>query len=112
MAVMKISTPLAAAGDQGFPLRGQQYEILTFDAFVEFAINTDIAVTRASVYSGTDLLQQSGDVDVLAAATPQVYPDGFILNDYAASGDRLSVELTKVSGAASVVRTQVRVNRV
>lgn len=112
MANMSVATPLAAAGDQGFPLRGQQYEILTFDALVEFAITTDIVVTRASVYSGTDLLQQSGDVPLLAAATPHLYPDNFTLNDYAAAMDRLSVELTKISGAANVARTTVRVTRV
>lgn len=109
--VMKRSTALAAAGDQGFPLQGQQYEILQWPALVEFAITTDIAVTRASVYSGGDLLQQAGDLDVLAAANPQLYPDHFTLNDVAAAGDRLSVELTKISGAANVVRTQVRVTR-
>jgi hypothetical protein len=111
MPVMKIATNLAAAGDQAFPLQGQQYEILTFPALVEFAITTDVAVTRASVYSGSDLLQQSGDLDVLAAANPQLYPDHFTLNDIAGTHDRLSVQLNKVSGAANVVRTQVRVTR-
>lgn len=111
MPVMKVTTPLAAVGDQGFPLRGQQYEILTFPALAEFAITTDISNTRASVYSGGDLLQQSGDLDVLAPANPQLYPDHFTLNDVADTGDRLSVELTKISGGANSVRTQVRLTR-
>lgn len=107
--LIKVSTALAAVGDPGFPLRGNQYEILPFDAVVEFAVTTDIAVTNATVYSGTDLLQQAAPCDVLAAATPQVYPDNFILKDAAARGERLSVELLKVSGAANVVRTQVNI---
>lgn len=110
--LIKVSTALAAVGDSGFPLRGNQYEILPFDAVVEFAITTDIAETRATVYSGTDLLQQSSPLDVLAAANPQLYPDHFILKDVAAAGERLSVDLVKISGAASVVRTQVNITRV
>lgn len=109
MPVIKVSTALAAAGDTGFPLNRNQYEILPWDALVEFAITTDIAVTRASVYSGSDLLQQSSDLDVLAAANPHIYPDHYTLNDVAAANERLGVELTKISGAASVVRTTVRI---
>lgn len=107
--LIKISTALAAVGDTGFPLRGNQYEILPFDAVSEFAVTTDVAVVNATVYSGTDLLQQSAPLDVLAAASPQVYPDHFILKDAAARGERLSVDLIKISGAASAVRTQVNI---
>lgn len=109
MPFIKVQTALAAAGDQGFPLRGNQYEILPFDAVVEFAVTTDIAVTRASVFSGSDLLMQSSDLDVLAAANPHLYPDHYALNDVAGAQERLGVELTKISGAASVVRTSVKV---
>lgn len=107
--LIKISSALAAVGDTAFPLRGNQYEILPFDAVCEFAVTTDIAVTNGTVYSGTDLLQQSSPLDVLAAANPQLYPDHFILKDAAARGDRLSVDLIKISGAANVVRTQVNI---
>lgn len=107
--LIKIATALAAAGDAGFPLRGNQYEILPFDAVAEFAVTTDVAVVNCSVYSGTDLLQQASPLDVLAAASPQLYPDHFILKDAAARGERLSVDLVKISGAASVVRTQVNI---
>lgn len=112
MPVIKVSTALAAAGDQAFPLNRNQYEILPYDALVEFAITTDIAITRASVYSGGDLLQQSSDLDVLAAANPHLYPDHYTLNDVAGRSERLGVELTKISGAASVTRTSVRITRV
>lgn len=107
--LIKVPTALAAAGDGGFPLRGSQYEILPFDAVVEFAVTTDVAVVNGTVYSGTDLLQQAAALDILAAANPQLYPDHFILKDAAGRGERLSVELLKISGAASVVRTQVNI---
>lgn len=107
--LIKITSALAAVGDQAFPLRGNQYEILPFDAVCEFAVTTDVAVVNGTVYSGTDLLQQASPMDVLAAANPQLYPDHFILKDAAGRGERLSVELLKVSGAASSVRTQVNI---
>lgn len=109
MPMISVTSALAAAGDQAFPLRGNQFEILPFDALVEFAITTDVVVTRASVYSGSDLLMQSSDVDLLAAATPHTYPDHFKLNDVAAQNERLGVELTKISGAANSVRTTVKI---
>ena len=112
MPLIQVQNALAAAGDQAFPLRGNQYEILPYDSFVEFAITTDIAVTRISAYSGGDLLLQSGEAPVLAAASAHVYPDHFLLNDVAAWNERLGVEATKISGAASVVRTSVRITRV
>lgn len=107
-----INSALAAAGDQAFPLRGQQYETLPYDAFVEFAITTDVAVVRISVYSGGDLLQQDADAPVLAAATPHTVPDHFVLNDVAGWNERLGVTGTKISGAASVMKTSVRISRV
>lgn len=109
---IKRSTALAAAGDTGTPLAGSQFEILKFDALVEFAVTVDVAVCRATVYSGTDLLQESSDIDVLAAATPHAYPDHYLLNDVAAATEKLGVQLVKISGAASVVRTSVRVTPV
>lgn len=110
--LIQVQSALAAAGDQAFPLRGNQFEILPYDAFIELAVTTDIAVTRISAYSGGDLLLQSGEAPVVAAATPHTYPDHFILNDVAAWNERIGVEATKISGAASVVRTSVRITRV
>lgn len=107
--LVKVTNTVTAAGEQAFPLRGSQYEILPHDSVVEFAITTDVAVVNVTVYSGTDLLQQSAPADILAAASPQLYPDHFILKDAAAKGERIGVELMKISGAASAVRTQVNI---
>lgn len=112
MPLIKVTSALAAAGDTAFPLRGNQYEILPWDAAVKFAITTDVAVVRASVYSGGDLLQQQSDLDVLAAASPHLNPDHYLLEDVAAWNERLGVDLTKISGAASSVRTSVIINRI
>jgi len=95
-----------AAGVPTFPLQGNQYEYLPFDARVEFAIIeiTPVALiadVKATVFSGTDVLQQagliSGEIDGRVT-----YPDDFLLDDVAAAGERLSVELNSAAGAATV----------
>ena len=94
------------AGVPTFPLQGNQYEYLPFNARVEFAITeiTPVALVgdvEATVFSGTDILQQqaliSGDI-----AGKVTYPDDFLLDDVAAAGERLSVELRSAAGSASV----------
>lgn len=102
-----------AASGQAFPLQGDQFEILPWDALCEFAILADTGATvRATVYSGSDLLQQSSLVDILAVASPILYPDHYNLNDIAGRGERLSVELLEGAAGTPIVRTQVRVTQV
>jgi len=100
------SVDVIAAGVPTFPLQGNQYEYLPFNARVEFAITeiTPVALVgdvEATVFSGTDILQQqaliSGDI-----AGKVTYPDDFLLDDVAAAGERLSVELRSAAGSATV----------
>jgi hypothetical protein len=99
------STVTVAAGVPNFPLSGSQYEFLPFNARVEFAVVETTAVlvgdVLASVFSGTDVLQQRAGITGKAAGNP-VYPDDFLLDDVAAAGERLSVELNSAAGAAVV----------
>jgi len=100
------SVDVIQAGVPTFPLQGNQYEYLPFNARVEFAITeiTPVALigdVEATVFSGTDILQQqaliSGDI-----AGKVTYPDDFLLDDVAAAGERLSVELRSAAGSATV----------
>lgn len=109
MPLIKVTTTMAANG-QAFPLQGSQYEYLPFDAAVLFAILADTgAVVTASVFSGSDVLQQASPVDILAVANPIIYPDHYSLQDYAARGERLSVQLQETAGATPIVRTAVMI---
>ena len=102
-----------AANGISNPLVGDQFEYLPFNALVEFAVLADTGATvRASVYSGSDLLQQSSQVDILAVASPILYPDHYTLNDVSQRGSRLNVELMEMAGGTPIVRTQVRVTQV
>jgi len=98
------------ANGEAFPLQGNQFEILPYDAYVEFAILADTgASVRMTAYSGSDLLQQSSLVPILAVASPILYPDHYNLNDVAARTERLSIQLLEVAAGTPIVRTQVRI---
>lgn len=101
------------ASSQAFPLQGDQFEILPYDALCEFAILVDTGGSvRVTVYSGSDLLQQSALGDILAVASPILYPDHYNLNDVAAKGERLSIELLETAAGTPIVRSNVRITPV
>ena len=107
--LIKVLVAMTANGTS-YPLSGSQYEFLPFDAMVEFAILADTGATvNASVFSGSDVLQQRSAVDILAVASPIVYPDHYSLSDVAAAGERLSVELVEGAGGTPDVRTACRI---
>ena len=111
MPTIRVVTSVLAANSVAFPLAGSQYEYLPFNARVEFAIVTDAAAGdefQTTVYSGTDVLQQQGPMSVKATAQP-VYPDDFLLDDVAAAGERLSVELNQGTGGDLEVETTVKI---
>lgn len=95
-----------------YPLTGDQFEYLPFDARVQFAIieksGVATAVLQATVYSGSDVLQQAGPVTVKAVGGTAIFPDDFLLDDEASAGERLNVVLTNSgTGAAASVECVV-----
>jgi len=98
-----------------FPLQGNQYEYLPFNARVEFAIvgaadagnEADVDLVTATVFSGSDILQQQSGItnksEVTAQSKNAVYPDDFLLDDVAAAGERLSVQLDIPTPTGSIV---------
>jgi len=100
------SVDVLQAGVPVFPLQGNQFEYLPFNARVEFAISEITAVAlvgdvEATVFSGTDILQQQALISG-SIAGKVTYPDDFLLDDVAAAGERLSVELRSAAGSATV----------
>lgn len=109
MPLIAKRTTMTASGE-AFPLQGDQFEILPYDAYVEFAVYADTGATvRNSIYSGSDLLQQQSLVPILAVASPILYPDHYNLNDVAAKDERLSVQLLEGAAGTPIVRTQVKI---
>lgn len=94
------------------PLTGDQFEYLPFDAYVEIGISADATGVLATVYSGSDLLQDEGPVQLGTINVQPKYPDDFNLTDYAAAGDRLSIKLRDTSGAVRTVMTTVKITPV
>lgn len=99
MPTIRVTNTNIAANATVFPLTGNQYEYLPFNARVEFAVIASAAGIDVTVYSGSDVLQQSGPATV--KATPPVYPDDFLLDDVAMAGERLNVVLRETAGAAT-----------
>ncbi len=109
MPTIKTRTTMVANGT-AFPLQGNQYEYLPFDAYIEMALKADAAgVVNATVFSGSDLLLQSAQIDTLAVATPIQYPEDFEITDAAAGGERLGIQLQEAGGLTPIVRTVTRI---
>jgi len=125
--IRRRTTVAAGDGPQTvFPLQGNQYEYLPFNARVEFAIvghaggaalvPADIDRVTATVFSGSDILQQQSGITNKSATTAQsqdaVYPDDFLLDDVAAAGERLSVQLDipdPTAGEETIIDTVVKI---
>ena len=79
----------------------------TLTASLEFAITSDVASVTASVFSGSDVLLENGDVPV--KATAPVYPDDYFLSDVANAGERLNISLRNNNAGTATVRSAVRI---
>jgi len=108
MPTIRKRIAVAFGGSPVYPFTGDQYEYLPFPARVQFAmvgLPTAGIATQATVYSGSDVLQQNGPITQKAITTP-VFPDDFLLDDVAGQGERLNVVLVNtgtVNDAVDVV---------
>lgn len=110
MPSILVQTTGAAAGSTVNPLQGSQFEFLSYDAFVEFAVYADTGDTwTVSIFSGSDVLMQNATAPILATAVPILYPDHFYLNDVAGAGERLGVQAVNGTGAVADFRTALRI---
>lgn len=110
MPSILVASTDVADGSTTNPLIGSQYEVLPFDAFVEFAIYADTGdVFTLSVFSGTDVLMQNAPMPILATATPIIYPDHFYLNDVVMVSERIGVSAINGTGGMATFRTSVRI---
>lgn len=108
MPNMVIRQSIAAGAAVNLML-GQQYEIVPQDAFVEFSPFAEATGVVATVFSGSDLLQQEGPVALVAANALPVYPDAFYLNDPVVGGDRLQVLVRNTTAGAIISGVVVRI---
>lgn len=109
MPTIRARIDVPSGGAPVYPLQGDQYEYLPFPARVQFAIvglTTGTVDTRATVYSGSDVLQQNGPI-TQKAAVGVVNPDDFMLDDVAGQGERLNVVLTNSGTTTDTVEVVV-----
>lgn len=109
MPLIKKQIAAASAAGTYYPLQGSQYEYLPFNAAVYFSIiqNGSTDANTATVFSGSDVLQENAPTDVKASLI-SVWPDDFQLADAAAAGERLGVTVTKV-GTTDDIQVSVRI---
>lgn len=112
MPTIRVATTNMAANSTNFPLSGNQFEYLPYNAQVLFAVVATAATVDVSVFSGADVLQQGGPpiIKALGAGTGTVFPDDFLLDDVAAQGERISVVLRETGNVATTdAETTVRI---
>lgn len=109
MPVIQSSTTIAAGAVNDNVLAGSQFEFLPYNARIEFGLNGDAAGgdLRVDVYSGQDVLMESGVMSVQARVP--VYPDDFQLTDVAAAGERIKIRARNVGAGAAVLFHAVRI---
>ena len=111
MPLIRKKLDVSTAGETQFPLQGSQYEYLPFNALLEFALIQDDggdSAIEATVYSGSDVLQEASGVDSKAAGTLNaIYPDDFVLSDVAAAGERIGVTITQRGAAPTAAEALV-----
>lgn len=111
MPTIRTSTSVPANG-KAYPLQGNQFEYLPYNARLAFAIvspNTTPGAITATVYSGSDVLQQDGPVTEKAAPIAISAQDDFLVQDVAAGGERISVVLNNSSAGALTVLVAVQI---
>jgi len=110
MPLIKTLAVDVADGATITPWAGSQYEFLPFNALIEVALLADAGdIFLASVFSGSDVLLQSSQIDELAVAVPITYPDDYSLSDVAAAGERLGCQITNNEGGVATVRTAAKI---
>jgi len=103
----QLRTVMTASGTST-PLLGTQYETAPFNAFVEIAMQTDATGVLATVYSGMDVLQEEGPVQLGTINVQPKYPDDYYLNDVIGQGEKLKINLRDTSGAIRTVMLTVK----
>lgn len=119
MPSMDVTREVAGAGASQSLLVNQQYEYLPYDSFVELAVkwigkssaNAPTGVV-ATIYSGSDLLVQEGELNDDSGSAVIEYPESFLYSDAAFQGERLSINVRTVGGTEAGnarVRAVVRI---
>jgi len=112
MPLIRQRTSVPANG-VAYPLQGNQFEYLPYNARVSFAVvgpDTTPGAITATIFSGSDVVQQNGPITEKATTNQQIsLQDDFLANDVGKAGDRISIELRNSTGAAIVVLTAVQI---
>jgi len=109
MPLIQVTTSIPANGRVDNVITGSQFEFLPFDAALAFGLVAAATGLLLDVYSGQDTLAEAMAPSI--ANRIPVYPDDFNLTDVAAGGERIKVRAVNTTGAAIVLNTSIRIDR-
>lgn len=112
MPLIRTSTSVPANG-VAYPLQGNQFEYLPYNARVAFAIvgpDTTPGAISATIYSGSDVVQQDGPITEKPVTDQKIsMQDDFLVSDVAGGGERLNVVLRNATAGAITVLVAVQI---
>lgn len=111
MPVITYNTSLAAGASVNI-MQNSIYEILPFNALLEFGILGSATGLTCQVSTGSNIILESGSpvgVTRFAALTLPVYPDDFHLNDVAGRAERVKVLFNNPTGGALTPLASIRI---
>lgn len=111
MPVIQGTTSVAAGASNSNVLSGSVYEYLPYNALIEIGLVDDTQQEqRVSVLSGSDVLMEESPVS--NGARMPLYPEDYVISDYAAAGDRIVIRTRNTGAAARVLRWAVKISPV
>ena len=111
MPIIQGSTSTAAGASTANALAGSVYEYLPYNALVEIATVDDTNGNQlVTILSGSDVLLEEAPVSTQNRFP--VYPDDYLVSDYAAAGDRLVIRVRNTGAAARTLRWAVKISPV
>lgn len=109
MPTFRDSRTLAISENVPNLMAGSQFEFLGRPSRVQVYSVADLAdLVDMEVFFGQELELSTARLNQVVAGTGPIVPDDLLLDDVGAPGDRLTVRVTEVSGAATgIIRTMV-----
>lgn len=106
MALIQISTSIAANSTDDNVLQGSQLEFLPFDARLLIGMNAAAIGLIINVFTGQDSIAEN--LIPLVKATAPIAED-FVLDDVAGGGQRMKISARNTTGAPIILLTSVRI---
>lgn len=109
MPMIQGTTDTLAGASTSNCLAGSVYEYLPYNCLVEVAtVDNATGAQRVTILSGSDVLLEEAPVST--ANRFPIYPDDYLVSDYAAAGDRLVIRVRNTGASTNTLRWSVKIS--